>query len=565
MTDHRRQGIDPPVRQRVAEPLRVPVFRRVWIAQTLLNTGHYLQAVAAAWVMLELTSSPLWVGLVVAAPHLPMLTLSVVAGALSDVIDRRRLLVGSTLVMGATSLTMSVLWTTGAITPLGLVALSLILGAGLAVFAPAWQASVPNLVPMGLVPGAIALNSASGAVATAVGPAVGGAMIAAVGPGWAFFGGTLGYLSMVAALSLIDDEPWRDDSASVGVAIMTGIRFVRFTAIYRWLLLTVALFGLTSASLRALLPSVTSDALQGQAETYGLLLGAMGAGAFLGALTRARAAGRLGDRLIPYGIVAFGFAGVGVGIAPSVGLAAISMSIAGVLWTWILASTNSAMQLLSPAWVRGRAMSVYMLAFAGFTPLGAIIAGALGELYTAATALVLCSTAVIATGLLARRLPIPLAEELIAEQDDQAVATDADPSPLAHGVTVTTSFHIPSEVTPEFLDAIAGLRLIRLQTGARRWHLSRHIDDPCIWVETFSVATWDEHVRQHDRLTPAAYRLIRRIAALDEHQAPTTIHLIDVPPRRGTFAVPELELGSLHAAHGLRDFVAHETGDLGSP
>ena len=184
------------------EPLRVPHFRALWTAAVFSNVGSFLHAVAASWAMLELTGSPLWVGLMAASATLPLLFLALPAGAIADLVDRRKVLLIAQSIMGAAAVAMAVTWYLDVVGPGLLLGLGLVLGVGLALNQPSWQAMVPDLVPRGMVADAVALNSVAFNVARAVGPALGGLIVAVSGPGLAFAINAASFVGVIAVVAL---------------------------------------------------------------------------------------------------------------------------------------------------------------------------------------------------------------------------------------------------------------------------------------------------------------------------------------------------------------------------
>lgn len=519
-----------PARPPAVAPLHIQAFRRLWTASVLSNVGSFLQTVAASWLMLELTGSPLWVGAMASATTLPLLFFALPAGALADLTDRRRILLVSQSLMGMAAMAMALLWFADLVTPSRLLALGILLGVGQAFNLPAWQALVPDIVPRGLVAGAVSLNSASFNVARAVGPALGGALVATAGPGLAFALNAVSYVGVIAAIASFRGGRWHDDAdASITSAIALGVRYARYTAPFRWVLLVASLFALTSSVMQALLPNLTSDALGGNAATYGILLGAMGAGALVGAFTRQRASDFLGWRLVPGGITMFSLAGVAVGLSRIVWVTIPIMAFAGVMWVWTLATLNATTQMLAPAWVRGRVMSLYTLSFVGILPLGALLAGAVGDALGVSSAFVTLSTAGVVLGLVALRLPLPVLEEVVPPEPP------ADFEPARHAVsvpggpvTIVTTWVIDQRDLADFLETMDRLRRVRLRTGAYRWRLYRNAGDAHRMTEMYMLTSWDQHLRQHGRLDVQAVEVIRRAATFDRAEGPVTHHLVAV-------------------------------------
>lgn len=527
-------------------PLAYREFRRLWIASILSHLGTFLQVVAAAWLMLELTGSPLWVGLMVAAPTLPLLVVAMPAGAMADLVDRRRIMLLAHLLMAAAAGAIALLWYTGRLTPGLLLGLGLVIGVGQSFHLPSWHATVSDVVPSDVVASAVALNAAANNVARAVGPALGGLLVAGFGPGPAFLLNAVSYLPVVAVVALFPRQPL-EGGESVGRSIAEGLRYARYTPAFRWLLLLASMFAVSSAVVQSVLPSFTAEALGGAALDYGLLLGTMGVGALVGAFTRGLATARFGGRFVPAAIVAFGVAGVALGLARTLAAAGVAMLVAGMLWVWILSTLNATAQLLSPAWVRGRIMSLYSVAFMGFVPLGAVAAGGIAEALGAAGAIVALSAGSLVIGVWAARLPLPVLGEL----RPPAPAEDWDPPPHpvavdADRVMVITSWVIDSEDLPRYLAAMDALRRVRLRTGAFRWRLYRNVGDPHRMTEVFLLPSWEAHLRQHRRIDDEAAMIIRRARAFDRGDGPVTHHLAAVEVSGGRR--PEWdELVAVHA------------------
>jgi MFS family permease len=511
------------------EPLRVPQFRALWMASVVSNIGSFLQSVAAGWLMLELTGSTLWVAAMSATTTLPLLFLALHAGALADVLDRRKLLLAAQTVMGIAALAMAVLNLLDLLEAPSLLALGLLLGTGMAFNLPAWQAMVPDLVPRGMVASAVALNSVAFNVARAVGPALGGLVVALWGPSTAFGLNALSYLGIIGVILSLGGAFRAGETATVSSAVATGLRFARYTPVFRTLLLIAAGFAVTSAPIQAILPNFTSDVLGGSEVMYGALLGAMGVGALVGAFTRPRVGGALAGRMVPLSMVGFSLSGVAVGISRTPVQAGVAMAMCGLFWVWTLATLNATVQLLAPPWVRGRAMSLYMLAFTGILPLGALLAGVIGLTIGPGATIAWMSAAGLLLALGATRLRIPSLAE-VAEIEHQGDFTPT-PHPVAVAgtpVLVVNTWVIADEDLEPFLATMNELRLVRLRTGALRWRLYRNVDDVHRMSELMVLGSWDQHLAQHNRLDAAATELIHRARAFDTAEGPVTIHLAGV-------------------------------------
>jgi MFS family permease len=516
--------------------LRIAEFRRLWAAIMAFNVGHLVLVVASSWLILEMTSSPLWVSAMVGAPTVPLLVLALPAGAAADLFNRRSILAVSAATMMLAASGMAYFAFTHVDSPTLLVILGLVLGVGVAFFNPAWQAIVPALVPQHMVPGAIALNSASGGVATALGPAMGGLLVATVGPAWSFVAATAGYGVMLVTSYFTRASGTEPESDSLPIAIAGGIRYLRFSDGYLALLLLGSCFGFTSAALRAMLPNLTSESLGGDAGLYGLLLGVFGAGAMVGGLTRHRGAHLLGRRMIPLSIMAFGFAGVLVGAVPNLTLVIVGVAVSGLLWTWILATMNTVFQMLTPDWVRGRTMAAFVLAVFGILPIGALVAGALGDIVGAASALVAFSGAVALLGLASLRMKLPVLEEIVPPVIASRHPEIGQSRPSGQGpVTVVNSWRIDSPHEAVEFEAVLGeLRRLRLATGAYRWNAYRSLDDPGAISESYVVHSWEHHLKLEGRLDARGKEIIARAERFGQAERRVETHLVEFRVPSGT-------------------------------
>ena len=510
-------------------PLRIGIFRALWVASVFSNVGSFLQSVAASWLMLELTQSAAWVGLMAASTTLPLLFLALIAGAVADIVDRTKVMIWSQILMGAAAGAMAVLAVTNLITPGWLLALGLLLGTGVAFNLPAWQALVPDLVPRELVASAVALNSAAFNVARTVGPALGGLLIAWAGPAIGFGINAVSYSLVIGALLTIGRKlpPTNREATSVSNAIALGIRYARYTQPFRRLLLLAALFALISAAVQTVLPNLTQS-LGGDETLFGLLWGAMGLGALLAAFTRNQLMKRFRGRSVPATVVGFGLAGIGLGFSPNAYLAAACMVGAGACWVWTLATLNATAQLMAPEWIRGRAMSLYSLAFVGILPLGAIISGWIADIVGPGPANVIHGVAGVVLGLVAINLRVPVLTEI-------ATPTFTAPSPApAHAdteggpVMVLNTWVIDPAEAEEFVEVMNQLRLVRLRTGAYRWRLYRNAAEPFRMTEVFLTVDWEEHLAQHRRIDDQAADLIKHARSFDREGGPVTRHLVAV-------------------------------------
>ncbi len=512
-------------------PLRVPEYRRIWSAAVVSHLGTFLQMTAAPWLMLELTSSAFMVGLVTTFLLLPRLLLTLPAGALADVVDRRTLLIVGNLTGSLAVAAMAVLAYGDLLTPTLLLVLTLLLGCGTAIAMPAFQTLVPDLVPRPLLPQAITLNSGAFNVARAVGPAIGGLLVAA-GLVSASFG--LNALSFLVVVAVLLTLPRDQVERAVGQsrrhllrATAVGVRYARFTRDIRVLLVVTAVFTLTAASVQALLAPLAADLGLGGVG-YGVIWGCMGAGALIGVATRERARLRAGDRMVPVSIVLFGIGGVTLGLAPNGLVAGTGMLLAGLAWVWTLITLNATVQLMAPTWVRSRVVALYALVV-GIQPVGAFLVGALAERTGSGTAVALATSVTLLLGLVALRLDIPVLGRVEEPRSAGLEVLDEHLRVEVKGpVVVTRTWQVAEEDVPEFLVTAREARRIRRRTGARRWDLHRDALVPNRFTEVVRYAAWDEQVAQRTRLDARDLEVLQRLRALDVDGAPQTRHLTPV-------------------------------------
>jgi MFS family permease len=367
-------------------PLARPVFRALWIAALVSNVGTWMQSVGAVWQVGTVSGSPALVALVQTAVSLPIVLLALPAGAAADVVDRRRLLLATQTWMLVSAAALCVATLLGLASPLVVLGLTFLLGLGTAANAPAWQATIPELVGGRLLAPAVALNSAGFNIGRAVGPALGGLVVAAAGPAAVFGLNALSYLGVLVVLWRWRRRPQDELGAGEQVlgAIGAGVRYVRFAPLLRAVLVRTALFILPASALWALLPVVARGRLGLDATGFGLLLGALGLGSVAGAvaLPKLRRAVPI-DRRVVAGTGLFATSTVALAVLDSPALVFLAMVGAGLAWLAILTSFNVATQTAVPRWVRARALAVYLLVFQGGLAVGSalwgVAAGRLGE------------------------------------------------------------------------------------------------------------------------------------------------------------------------------------------
>ncbi|HWH12297.1 MAG TPA: MFS transporter [Solirubrobacteraceae bacterium] len=501
-------------------PLREPTFRAMWAAQFGSNVGSWMQTVGAQWLMSSLTVAAAPVALIQTASSLPVLLFALLAGVLGDLLDRRRLILACQTAMLAASVCLAGLTLAGRVTPVVLLALIFAIGVGNAFAAPVWQTLQPELVPSGERPDAIALGAVNQNLARAVGPALGGALLAAVNAGAVFLANAVSFLGVLAvvARARIPDRPHHGSPEHVVGAMRAGGRFILASGDLRVLLIRATLFIVPASAVWALLPVLARRNLGLGSAGYGLLLGGVGIGAIIGATLLPVARRRLGpDRLLAASTGLLCAATLVLGLTASAWIAGASLVGAGLAWICALALFNSSFQGGLPGWVKSRALAYYLVVFQGGMALGSAAFGGVAGAAGVKPAL-LASAGLLAAGLLAAavlRLPSPDAGRIVPAELPMP-ELDAEPSSDDGPVFVTVGYEVDLAREEEFFNALPALRAARRRTGAIQWRAMRDAASPHSFLETYVVADWTEHERQHGRMTRTDHD------ALDAATAATT-------------------------------------------
>jgi len=357
-------------------PLHEPLFRTLWTASVISYIGTWMQNMGTGWLMASLTASPLMVGLVQAATTLPVFLVILPAGALADMVDRRRFLLLSQAWMVVAAAALGLLTIFGMVSPWSLVLLTFALGFGAVMNDPAWQAITPETVSSQRLASAVALNSAGYNAARAVGPALGGLVIALAGSGVAFLLNALSFFGVIIFLYRWKRVPHEvpEPAKRLRQALAAGFRYARGTPTVRAVLVRTGVFSIFASVIWALLPLVARP--HGPVG-YGLLLGFFGLGALAGALLlpglrRALSCDALvGTATVLFAIVTFAVAELGSFAA----LCAVLFA-GGMCWIAIIATLNVTAQVMCPAWIRARTLSMYLLVLQGGMAAGSTLWGA---------------------------------------------------------------------------------------------------------------------------------------------------------------------------------------------
>jgi len=535
-TPYAAQDTAPQERPSGFAPLRIGLFRDRWIASTVSSVGTWMQDTAGTWLMTSLTASPLLIALMQTAASLPVLGLGLLAGATADLFDRRRLLIFWQSWMLGSVAVLALLTFLGHISPWSLLAFTFLLNIGSAMNNPAWQAIVPELVPRKLIPDSVSLNAASNNLARAVGPALGGLMVAAfkrtdTGTAYVFLLNSISFAGVIWVLVNWKRIPLFKSalpSERMAASIRSGLRYVRYAPNLQASLLRAFTFTFFFSAVWALLAVVARNDLHQGALGYGILNGSLGLGAVAAAFTLAHVRHRFStDRIIAAATFYTVFTLVVLARVHRPSMIIATLVLAGYCWTSTMASLNTSVQVSVPAWVQARALGSYMMTFQGGLALGSVVWGTIAERWSTPVALLCAAGGFAGTYPLVRRFRIlkggipdttqhqykRAAPELAPFPEDDPEASD----PAQAGpVRISIDYVIPIVNYGEFTRLIHQLRRARLRGGALRWGIYRDAANPEHLNETFIMESWLDYLRSRERMTEADDRIRKQVWELHQ-------------------------------------------------
>ena len=512
----------------IAAPLRHAVFRRIWLASLLSNLGLMIQSVGAAWAMTQMTSAADKVALVQTALMLPIMLISMPAGAIADMYDRRVVSLVSLVIALAGAISLTALTWAGAITPNILLAFCFIIGSGMALFGPAWQASVSEQVPPETLPSAVALNGISYNIARSFGPAIGGIVVAAAGAVAAFAANAMCYVPLLVVLFLWRriSEPSRLPRERLNRAIISGVRYIANSPSIRVVLARTLVTGIAGGSVSALMPLVARDLLHGGAQTYGIMLGAFGMGAVIGALNIGEMRKRMhGEAAIRLCAIVMGIAIVAVATSQMAIITAAALVVAGAVWMLAVALFNIGVQLSAPRWVAGRSLAAFQAAIAGGIAVGSWGWGHLADSIGVEGALVVSGITMAASPLLGLWITMP---PIGGRDEDADLLADPEVQLSLTGrsgpIVVEIEYRVDVDNARPFHNLMQEVQLSRQRNGAYGWSIARDIADPELWIERYHCPTWLDYLRQRNRATQSERALHQRAMAFHLGPDPVRIH-----------------------------------------
>ncbi len=509
-------------------PFRSRDFARMASAQFVSNVGSWMQTVGAQELMLSLTTSATLVALIQTAAGLPVVLLAVPAGAIGDLVDRRRLLIASQSFMLFAALALAVLALAGQVTPWVLLALIFAVGVGQTLTSPTWQTLQPELVAPEDRTQAIALGSVNQNLSRAVGPALGGALYSATSAAALFFVNAASFVPVIGAVAR-----WRGGARAASAAapehvteaIRAGARYIAGSPALRVILLRAGLFMLFASSIWALLPVLARTRLHLGSGGYGVLLGGVGIGAVAGAVALPRLRARMtAGALMTAGTLVFAAVTLTLAYVRVSALAALALVIGGVAWILVLSTLNSMYQTTLPGWAKARGMSYYLVIFQGGGALGSAAFGVIAQNAGLHTALLVAAVGLVLVALTGLLLPFKSisADDLLPAgdwPDPHLVGASETDGP----VQVTIEYRPTPGREQELVEALHKGRHARRRTGAISWRVWRDAADPGRVLEQFVVGSWEEHLRQHERVSVRDEQRLQDVTAMTDPSRPPTV------------------------------------------
>lgn len=526
-----------------SSPLQHASFRLFYFGSIGVALGYTMQATIAAWLMATLTPSALMVALVQTASTAPTLLFGLVAGALADIADRRRIIFVTQIVLFTAALVLGGATIAGITGPVALLALTFMIGAGFTFYLPAQQASVNELVSRAELPRAVALSAVAFNVARAIGPALAGAIAAWSGSGTAFLAGALFFTVMIVAL-----RGWKGrERALPGVperllsGVQSGLRYARHSAAMRSLIIRNLNFSVCASAFWALLPVIARDQLGLGAGGFGLLSAGFGTGAVIGALAIPRQLqSRSLNKVVTSGVLLWTVAILLVAVSHIMAIGIVGACCAGVAWVTVFASLSTGTQSTAPAWVRARAVAMNIVAVQASLAIGSALWGALAS--TVGTSLALGGSAalMVVLHLLNRRVRVAMGTEADVtpgvQLPDMAIAVE--PLPDDGPVLIQIEYRVEPQNREPFLRAIHAVEAIRRRNGATSWRVFRDLGEDGRFVERYILASWAEYIRLRSRMTMGDRKLLDHVEQFQRADVPIRIsRLIGVKPFDADFDV----------------------------
>ena len=515
------------------QPLRQPLFRMLWIATVVSNIGSWMNDVGINWSMLTLSADPLSVALVQAASSLPMFLFALPSGVMADIVDRRKYLLFSQLWVFIAAAGLTLLSVTGQVTPTVLLIAAFLLSAGAAMSSPPFQAIVPDLVNKRELGAAIALNSLGINISRAIGPALGGLILSLTGPWMVFLLNALSVLGVAWVLWRWKAEPTiqRLPPEHFFPAVRAGLRYVHAAPVLRNVLVRTMAFFLFGSAGWALLPLVARRELGLGPGGYGIMLACIGVGAICGAVLLPRLRQRFDpDRLMVLASLLFGATMLALAFIRHFWLLNAFEFFTGFAWIAVLSTLNLGAQRSAAKWVKARALAVYLTVFFGSMTLGSAVWGQLASHFSIPVSLCVATVGMVLSCATVLRWRLNKDPDLNLEISGADAALPD--TPIAHQrgpVMVIYEYLIEPHQAGAFMRCVQEIRRVRRRGGALSWSVYEDIRQPGIFVETFVVGSWIEHLRQHERHTMNDLKIQNRVLAFHQGETPPAVRYLVAP------------------------------------
>jgi MFS family permease len=513
-------------------PLKYTVFKALWIASIVSNIGSLMEAVGESWLMTSLTSSALLVALAYAADSIAIVLLALPAGALADIINRRWVLIASQAWMMGVAAGLGVATIFGLVSPLILLVFIFLLGLGEAMSVPAFSPFLLNTLPRSETKNAMTLIAVAMNLGRSIGPAIGGIIVASSGPAAVFFLNAFSFAGVIVVLLRSKSTPSDPSKSSLPAermagAIRAGIRYVKHSKSIHAVLVRVASFAIPISVLPALLPAFVRHDLGSNSSMYGILYGLFGISAIVfGLLVMPRVNKRYSsDQLVVIATVAYATSLAIIATTGDLMLVGLGMAVAGVSQIMAFASISSALYSSLPNWVTARVASFYQLILQASLVGGSVAWGAIADQSSLRTSLFIAAGVLAATLATALKFRLGAIKEIDISPSNKTPSPNllVEPEPEQGPVLVQIEYIIEPQKSEEFLRAMYDVGIIRKRDGAFFWGVFRHDTRENVYIESFLVESWIEHMRQHERITKADRVVIDRAVSFHKGVGPPPV------------------------------------------
>lgn len=527
-------------------PFKSSLYRMLWIAALFSYVGAAMYDVGASWMMTSLAPNPLFVSLITTATTLPILLFALPSGILSDLFDRRTILLIASAYMFTISAALGILTLVGLTTTTVLLLFTFALGAGTTMIRTPIIPTMTGLVSTMELPDALTLSALASNLGRVIGPIVGGFIVSAFAPWAVFFVNSASFIGMMIVLSRLPrkpDVPYNQQQSSLPPeniirAIRIQIRYIRYSQAAHVLIIRVGLFTLCSSALLSLLPLLAKHDLGLDSIGFGLLLGSFGVGAVIGGiviLPRLRSKASV-ESLITVSIALLAILTLTMGYVRFFEIAWLAMGLGGIAYITILSKFYTIGVKSAPKWIGARVLSVYLLVLNGGLVVGSLIWGTVANTFGIPITLSVASITLGATIVARKRYSSTLLDDL-----DFTPASDhwslppqysIDPSQAENHALITIEYNkIEPKLSDEFQSSVHELGHMLKSEGMAYWELFQDPADSGHYIEIRIADTWTDHLRQHEYVTNNVQDMENRIRELiKECPDPIISHYVGKSP-----------------------------------